>query len=510
MYKKTLIRKKTYFDSVTLMSLTAKIKQIAGVHHVVIAMATDMNLDILRKNGLATAETEASAPNDLAIALELEDASLEEAVLQAIDDGLKPVKLQSQTQEITYKTIHAAAQETNSNLVVISAPGEYAAREAMLALRDGLHVMLFSDNISVAEELSLKTYAREKGLLVMGPDCGTSIINQVGLCFANAVQSGTIGLVAASGTGLQEVTVQIHHYGGGISQAIGVGGRDLNEAIGGIMMMEGIKALNQDPQTEVIVLISKPPHPAVREKIMELLTTVNKPVVINFLDDHAQQDERYHYANELVDAARLAVSLAYPAARQNTEGNDLTSIPAYGFAEEQKYLRGLYCGGTLCAEALSIGRQRLSCKSNVAKKEQEKLADPFVSVGHTLVDLGDDVFTNGRPHPMIEPSIRLDRIIAEANDPKTKVILLDFELGFGSHPDPAGITIPAIQEAQNIARRANRDLAFVGYVLGTDQDFQDKAKQIQLLKEWNVLVADSHADAIRLAVQITEGGYDGN
>lgn len=506
MYKKTLIRKKTYFDSVTLMSLTAKIKQMAGVHQVVIAMATEMNLDILRKNGLATEETEASAPNDLAIALELEEAALEEAVLQAIEDGLKPSKPQNQAQQLSYKTIHAAQEASSSNIVVISAPGEYASREAILALREGLHVMLFSDNIPVEEEIALKRYAQEHGLLVMGPDCGTSIINQVGLCFANAVQAGNIGLVAASGTGLQEVTVQIHQYGGGISQAIGVGGRDLSEAVGGIMMIEGIKALNQDPNTQVIVLISKPPHASVRERIMELLENVDKPVVINFLDDHAKnRNERYYYADELADAARIAVGLAKQTDITKAAESRPTAIPSFAFAKEQIYLRGLYCGGTLCAEALSIGRQTLSCKSNVAKQEQEKLDNPFVSIGHTLVDLGDDVFTNGRPHPMIEPSIRLERIIAEANDPETKVILLDFELGYGSHMDPVGITLPAILEAQEIARRANREIAFVGYVLGTDQDFQNKTQQMELLKAQKVLIADCHADAIRLAVQITEG-----
>lgn len=505
MFKNTIIRKKSYFDSVTLMSLTAEIKKISGVEEVVIAMATEMNLDILVANGLTTNETKNSEPNDLIIAYILGDESQEELVIESINRGLAPKKITDDKTELNFSTIHAAQEHANANIVVISAPGEYASMEAMIALRENLHVMLFSDNVTVEEEVELKEYARKKGLLMMGPDCGTSIINNVGLCFANNVNTGNIGLVGASGTGLQEVTVLIDKYGGGISHAIGVGGRDLSEKVGGIMMIESIKALAQDEKTEIIVLISKPPHISVRKKIMNLLEQINKPVVINFLDDQeSEKSSKYYFTSELNEAAKTAVSLSGNI--NSTDNENYHQELDYSFIKEQEYLIGLYCGGTLCAEALSIGRKYLNIKSNVAKNKNEKLLDPFISEGHTLVDLGDDNFTNGRPHPMIEPSIRLERIIEEASKKTTKVIFLDFELGFGSHNDPVGVTIPTIIEAQSIAKSQNREVAFVAYVLGTDHDFQNKKEQEQKLIDAGVLVGQSHSDAIKLALKITGGG----
>src|SRR5690606_14776291 len=125
-------------------------------------------------------------------------------------------------------------------------PGVYAAFEAFRALENNLNVMMFSDNVTVEDEIKLKDLAVKKDLLMMGPDCGTAIINGVGLCFANKIKRGPIGLVAASGTGLQEVTVLIDQFGGGISQAIGVGGRDLSKDVMGRMTLHAINALNAD------------------------------------------------------------------------------------------------------------------------------------------------------------------------------------------------------------------------------------------------------------------------
>jgi FdrA protein len=190
-------------------------------------------------------------------------------------DGVRPSPLASLEM--------AVEQQAALNLALISVLGDYAAAEAIKALRPGLSVMLFSDNVSLAHEREIKTLAREKNLLVMGPDCGTAIINGMPLGFANVVRRGAIGVVAASGTGLQEVTCCIDQLGAGISQALGTGGHDLHESIGGISMLYGLDALSADPDTRVIVLISKPPAPAVAEKILARARAAGKPVVVNFL-----------------------------------------------------------------------------------------------------------------------------------------------------------------------------------------------------------------------------------
>jgi len=507
MYKKTIVRKKNYYDSVTLMSLTAKIKKLPNVEQVVIAMATEMNIEILENTGLITDEVRDCTPNDLVIAIHCEKEENYNEIFQAIEEGLKPKNDDNgEKKKISYKTIDSACDKEEFNMAVISVPGVYAYHEARKALENGLHVMLFSDNVTVEEEVSLKTFAREKGLLVMGPDCGTAVINNIGLCFANSNKKGNIGIVAASGTGLQEVCVVIDQLGGGLSQAIGVGGRDLSEKVGGIMMLEGIKALNDDLNTHVILLVSKPPHPSVQEKVMAELSKVKKPVVICFID--GTKDERYssfHYESELAAAARKACELSnVKLSDKKEEILDVTTLK-YNFSDSQKYLRGLFCGGTLCSEALSITRRHEDVISNVAKKEHEKMKNPFESYGNTLVDLGDDIFTNGKPHPMIEPSIRLDRIIQEAKDEEVKVILMDFEIGYGSHMDPVGVTVPAILEAKQIAKDNNREIAFVGYVQGSENDKQNKEEQIKKLKEIGVLVEDTNAKAVKLALAIQKG-----
>lgn len=504
MFKKTIVRKKSYFDSVTLMSLNAKIKTIDGVIEAVIAMATEMNLEILHNTGLATEEVNDATPNDLLIGLALENEELYEDILSKIDQGLMANKDSGEKETVKYSSIDGACKAGDYNLAVISIPGRYAAFEAMKALKNNLHVMLFSDNVTVEDERELKEYGRDHGLLVMGPDCGTAEINNVGLCFANANKKGNIGIVAASGTGLQEVLVMIDKFGGGISQAIGVGGRDLSKDIGGIMMMEGIKALNEDENTDVIVLVSKPPYKTVQEEILKLLESVTKPVVICFIDGKITSD-KYIIANSLVDAAYKACLAAKINIKPLREVKHIKEN--YHFNEQQKYLRGLFCGGTLTSEALSLcrnaGLEELT--SNVAKIPEEKLKDVNNYQGNVLIDLGDDVFTNGRPHPMIEPSIRLDWILKEANDPTVKVILLDFELGYGSHQDPVGISIDTCLKAKQIAKENNRDLAIVGYVQGSYGDKQGYDQQVNKLLEAGILTAESNYDACKLAIDIVKG-----
>ena len=381
--------------------------------------------------------------------------------------------------------------------------GRYAGEQAMQALKAGLNVMLFSDNVPLAQEIELKKFARAKGLLLMGPDCGTAIINGVPLAFANAVSRGDIGIVAAAGTGLQEVSSLISNQGAGISQAIGTGGRDVKKEVGGIMFLEGLKALIQDAATRVIVLISKPPHESVLRKIGEVLKGVRKPVIAVFLGADEKTVQRYGMtpAATLEDAALMACG-ADPLVRASVtdvEADEGVGRGPGGPPHWQQYIRGLFSGGTFCTEAQVIFRD-LGVRhvySNVPLPPFVTLRNVWKSQQHTLIDLGEDVFTVGRPHPMIDYSLRNRRIVEEARDPETALILLDVVLGYGANMDPAGELAPVIREAQ-----AKRPLVFACSVTGTPRDPQNRTKVVEGLEAAGARVFPSNAAASKFAAQV--------
>lgn len=508
MADKVVIEKNAYYDSVTLMSLSEEVSKEEGIEKAVVSMGTDMNKELLGNIGLLTEEAAGASENDLIIAVKTQSTENVEEVYEKIKARLQAKKSPgAKSGELMAANVEEALEVLpDANIAIVSVKGEFAAREAWKALRKGLHVMIFSDNVPVAAEKALKEYGRAHGLLVMGPDCGTSLVNGIGLCFANEVRRGPIGVVAASGTGLQEVTVQIDRLGYGISQGIGVGGRDLSREIGGIMMLEGMKMLDKDPTTEVIVLVSKPPAAEVQEAILDQVRMTSKPVVICFLDGNPEEVEQAGavFTGTLFQAAHLAIQVltgeAKPAATPDLAEEQIQSIKSR-MADSQKYIRGLFCGGTLTSEALSILRPHVGeIRSNVAKKEKEKLEDVEKSLGHTLLDMGDDYFTRGRPHPMIEPALRNERILQEAADPETAVLLLDFELGYGSHEDPVGSSYETIRQARQMVEEAGRQLPIVAYICGTYADKQNFALQEQKLRDLQVHIAQSNEQAAHMAL----------
>jgi FdrA protein len=362
--------------------------------------------------------------------------------------------------------------------------------------------------VSVADEAMLKRVARDKDLIVMGPDCGTAIINGIPLAFANVVKRGPIGAVGASGTGLQEVTVLVDRLGSGISQAIGTGGHDLSNEVGGISMLTGLQYLAEDPHTRVIVLISKPPSKEIAEAILGKARASGKPVVVIFLgaDAKALTGGNIHGARTLEDAARAAVALAQ--GRKPDPPGDAVRIPPGipRFAPGQKFIRGLFSGGTFGFQATLLLQDVAEVHSNTQVGKSLPLKDMWKSVGHTVVDLGDDVFTRGRPHPMIDYRLRTERIVQEARDPETAVLLLDVVLGFGSNANPAAELAPALQSAREIADKAGRAFICVGHVCGTDGDPQVLASQVQVLRAAGMILADNNAQAARLARAIIAAG----
>ena len=501
-----------YRDSVSLMKISSGISALPGVVQASCIMATPANLDLLREAGLLTTEI-AAGPNEVLVAIEAEDTAALEAALDATEAALhkEPDSLARareaaieppRSQEMALDTLVGA------NLALIATPGPFAAAEASKALRLGLNAMVFSDNVAIEDEIELKQFAERAGLMVLGPDCGTAVIDGVPLGFANVVRRGEIGVVGASGTGLQQVICLVDGAGGGISQAIGTGGRDLDARVGGITMMRGIRALADDPDTSVIVLISKPPAPEVAAAVMKLANASGKPIVACLLGADPSQfaTDNIYPAATLEDAAAAALSLARGEAVSggaNPAALEALIAQAPQIASGRKYLRGLYSGGTFCYEALGLLNERLEpMRSNTSFPATSPINDPWHSEGHTVLDLGDDVFTRGRPHPMIDHRLRNERLIQEAADPETAVILIDVVLGCGAHGDPAAAMAPALAEAKS--QNGGYAPALVGFVCGTDSDPQGLARQKAALTEAGVLLANNNAEAVRLAAAIVE------
>jgi FdrA protein len=354
MSTKVVIKKNTYFDSVSLMSLSTKANQLDGVDQAFIAMGTQMNKEVLANVGLMTPELEEAKGSDLMIVIKAVSEEFVESAYEGVEALFNSKGSEAGNSELTFPTIDSAARNLPSaKLAVISVNGLFAAREARKALENDLHVMLFSDNVSVEEEIELKNMAHERGLLMMGPDCGTAIIGGVGLCFANKVRRGSIGIVGASGTGSQEVSVRVHDFGGGISQLIGTGGRDLSERVGGMMMLDGMRALNEDEATKVIVLISKPPAKSVEENVLAEIKNMSKPVVVCFIGgtEEAVVNAGGHFAKTTKEAALKAVILS--GVDESTIDKHPLNLPLIEeikakLKPEQQYIRGLFCGGRMC------------------------------------------------------------------------------------------------------------------------------------------------------------------
>lgn len=440
-----------YLDSVALMRASRRLAALPGVENAALMIGTPANKALLREAGLLAAEGDAAGPNDLIVAVRAADPAAALAQAARFLDEKPP-----QAEGVRQVRSLAAAQalEPQANLALVSVPGAYAAREARKALLAGLDVLIFSDNVSIEDEVALKRLAAERGRLLMGPDCGTALIGGTPIAFANAVPRGDIGLVSASGTGLQEVSTLIARLGGGVSHGIGVGGRDLDERVGGLATLAALDALAQDPGTRRIVLISKPPAPAVARKVLERAGKSGKPFVACFLGSSEPG-----MARTLTEAAERATEKKL-------------SLERIEVKKRSGALRGLFCGGTLCAEAeLVVGGRK----------------------GDLFLDLGDDEYTRGRPHPMIEPELRNAHIAEAVKDPAVGVLLVDVVLGYGAHENPAGV----------LAMNDFKGRTVIASVTGTEQDPQGWSRQVAILRGAGIVVAPSNARAAELAAAVT-------
>lgn len=505
------VRKDTYYDSITLMLFSGALSAAEGVKNASVMMGTAHNKALMQKAGILSAEGAAQAgPNDMIIGILAESDEAVAGALAELDRQLSSSSADSATDESApnrkARSLDAAIRQSGgANFAIVSVPGKYAAAEAMRAMRRGLHVLLFSDNVTIEDEIRLKDYAVEHELLLMGPDCGTAWVNGTAFGFANKVRRGGISLAAPSGTGLQEVCVIIDRLGGGIAQALGTGGRDVKEEVGGRMLLMELKALNADPMTKVIGIVSKPPADDVLRKIIELAKGFSKPVVACFLGGNRDmvRGSGIGFADTMEDCAKMLVSLCdgvdFPADDPDRY-DELARAEIARYTPEQRYVRGLYSGGSLCYEGILLAEKYVGpVYSNITSGDY-CLRDPEVSVENTFIDMGEDYFTDGMPHPMIDTRQRVARIKKEALDPTVAVVVLDCVLGYGSNPDPAGALAAAVEEARSLAE--GRHITYIASCCGTYADFQDRAAQEEKLRRAGILVADCNAQSAKMAAAI--------
>ena len=484
--------KGNFQDSVTLMVLSRDLSALPEVTRVSVMMGTPANKDVFRETGLWHDLLAEASPNDLCIVVDTEsgDEAVADGIATQVRDRL--AALAKGARKARYPVVRSwrRAREANpkANVALISVAGQYAHGLAREALEGGMNVMIFSDNVGIDQERDLKTYARDHGLLVMGPDCGTAIVGGAPLAFANRVPSGPIAVVGASGTGIQELTCQIARRGMGITHALGLGGRDLSETIGGISAETALDLVAADPATRVVAFVSKPPAAAVRTKLLDKMAKLGKPVVALFLGDRPGRRDfgDVHLARTLDEAAALAVELA----EIDALARDLPRPVGRG-------LRGLYTGGTLAGEAAALLAEALDLTTDATHAEGFMLR----TEAHRIVDLGDDVYTRGRPHPMIDPFGRNELVHALAEDADAGVLLVDVVLGFGGHLDPAGELARAVEEMR-AARGDASPITVVATLTGVADDPQDLAVQSQKLEDAGIVIAGSVRAAVLLALRL--------
>jgi len=498
-----VIRKNQYYDSVFLMGVNKRLSEVKGLQQTAVLMGSEKNKGLLFDIGIKDPQIDAAQPNDLIVAVIAETVTIVDDVLARLDEWLQ-ANLESAPISDLRTFEDGLARKPAANLAVISIPGEYAGHEARKALQAGLNVFVFSSNVSVEEELELKQFAAQRGLLVMGPDCGTSLIGSASIGFANAVRKGCIGAIGAAGTGLQEFTSQVHNAGLGISHAIGTGSHDLSDKIGGLTAFAALESLEADPQTKVIAMISKPPGARTLERLIERIKVCKKPVIGCFLGTpkiEAGNAKNYQRAGTIDEAVQFAIARTggKPAPAQvsyTPQKMDLMAREKASWLPEQRYLRGMFAGGTFCYQSQQIFRDAgIAIHSNTPLDEQYKLANPDHSLEHTLVDMGDDYYTLGRPHPMIDGTMRRQRIRAESRDPQVAILLLDFILGYNASMDPVGELLDAILEARRAASQRGGALTVVASICGTDGDPQELGLQTKMLQEAGVIVFRSNAEA---------------
>ena len=507
MVTRNLILPQTYNDSIVLMQYTVKLEALPGVDKAAIMMGTTAVLQFLEENALLAVDKKTISADDMVLAAVGEDSTALDKALEKIAQKLSSNDLQqggrgnlaamelARDEGITWREVPAEA-----NVVLISVPGQYAAAEAWKALKSNQHVMLFSNDVSLEDEVALKKAAQDRGLLVMGPDCGTAMINGMPLGFANAVREGDIGIIAAAGSGLQALTCLIDQLGGGIAQAVGTGGRDLKREVQGITTRMALTMLAYDEKTRVVVILSKPPDADIARQILAEAKKIDKPVVMCLLGMQWNQakDGNVHFASTINEAAKLAVQLA-----KGVVGDVVVDRIPGKVKITKGCLRGFYSGGTLAYEAYLLLRKELAeIYSNAPLNAKYRIGlDGLDSGKHIILDLGTEEFTLGRAHPMIDGRWRSELIAQTGENQDVRVVLLDIILGYGADENPVGSIIESIRLAKETAAKQGRELTFIAFLVGTERDPQNYAQQAAFLQEAGVELAENNEMAVQMAMR---------
>jgi len=489
------IRKGFYLDSVALMRLSAEISALGGIEEAVLMTGTPANQQIMKDAGLLTETGEGASANDLIIALRADGKSSANRALAQVQKSLQGNQSTGKAKQTSnYSTLGSAITALpEMNLALISTPGAYASREAHVALDHGINVMIFSDNVSVEKEVALKRKAQDLGLLVMGPDCGTAYINSVPLAFANAVKQGNVSVIAASGTGLQEFSVLLSKLGSGIRHGIGVGGRDMTDDVGALSTLMAIDLLAADEQTEQIVLISKPPGSQTAKLVFDKLANCGKPAIACVFGLKNPTASGIRFTSTLLETAELAAGS--DSQEENIEAKAKTLADGLD-GRQRRDLKGLFTGGTLCTEAhLVLQSAGIEVSSNAIKNDPSAKQN----TKHLLVDLGADEYTLGKPHPMLEPSVRTPYLIDELQNPSNAVIMLDVVLGYGAHSNPASVVAQVVRET--LSNADNKPIV-IASVCGTEDDPQNYQQQCTELEQNNIILCDCNSEMARLGAAI--------
>lgn len=502
-----IVKRNLFRDSIQLMRLSEDVKKMDGVDDAVVSMGTDTNRRLLQDLGLLAGESRGTGDGDLIIAVRVKGGFDADEVMGRVEQLVMapPVSAGGRRTIVLHSVRSALDRASGANLAVVSVPGSQAFEPSMELLRNGVNVHLFSDHVSLEQELELKRYASSKGLLVMGPGAGTAIINGVGLGFANSVKRGDVGIVASAGTGIQEVSTMLDSVGLGVSAALGVGGTDVSEKIGGLMMKDCLQLLEEDEGTRMIMIIAKTPKEHVIRDVMDHVDRkTTKPVVACFLglDPPKTRGERVTFAKTLHSAVHKAARASGRDAEGEFDAKISTTFEDLSksarkfrasLGPSRRYVRGLYSGGTLAHETLLIFREIVGeAYSNTPLSDRYLLSDPNTSRGNSVVDLGDEFFTSGRAHPMIDPTLRRLRFAQEAKDPSVAAIMLDIVLGYGSSPDPGGALQGAVKDATRRQQKGDGP-SVMAHICGTGTDPQSLEDQTSKLSASGTMLFASNA-----------------
>lgn len=492
----------TYVDSVTQLVGMRAMRDVDGVGWASAVMATPANVASLHGEGVAPDQTAGAAANDFLLVVRAADEETAAAALAAGESAVFAARpAAASTRESEPGSLRdAVRRQPGSNVAVISVPGQYAALAAHQALGQDLHVLLFSDNVPVAAEVALKDHARRRGLLMMGPGAGTALLGGVGLGFANVVRPGVVGVAAAAGTGAQEAMSLLDRWGAGVSQVIGLGGRDLSGEVGGRMALSAIAALREDPGTEVILLVTKPPAAEVAASVLAASGTTPMVAALIGLEAAPPAPPGVVVTGTLEPGVMATLRLlGVPAPDPTRTLGPSVQQARRRLAPGRTAVRGLFAGGSLCYEALVVlGRTLGEVHSNTPLREDWGLPAPAGS--HQCLDLGAEEYTRGRPHPMIDAEARVELLREHGREPRVAAVILDVVLGLGAHPDPAAALAPVCESVM-----ADGGPQVVVYVLGTDQDPQGYFAQRDRFVDAGCIVTETAARASLVAAAIATG-----